>query len=126
MSVCRAARAIGVFCVLAAFVSCGGGGGGGGGTTGPDPKLTQIVISPANPQITKGATVQLSATGILDNGNHEPLSGVAWQSNQTNVATISAQGSVTGMSEGVATASAAYQGITGSTTITVGSPTLVS
>jgi uncharacterized protein YjdB len=124
-----AARRIGVLAVLTCsllLLSCGGGGGGGGGST--DPTLTQISITPSNQTIAMGATLQLSATGYFSNGTQEGLSGVAWQSGQTSIATIDAQGKVTGMGDGVAQVSASYQGLTGNTSVTVGSasPTLVS
>jgi uncharacterized protein YjdB len=129
MSLYPAARKIGVLAMLMSslvLVSCGGGGGGGGG--GTNPTLTQITITPANQTITKGATLQLSATGIFDNGTQEALNAVAWQTSQSTVATIDAQGKVTGMGDGVAQVTAAYQGLTGSTSVTVGSAssTLVS
>ena len=124
-----AARTTGILAVLTCsllLVSCGGGGGGGGG--GSNPTLTQVSITPANQTITMGATLQLSATGYFSNGTQEALSGVAWQSSQTGIATIDAQGKVTGMGDGVAQVSGSYQGLTGSTSVTVGSasPTLVS
>ena len=108
------------------LISCGGGGGGGGG--GSDPTLTQISITPSNQTIAMGATLQLSATGIFSNGTQEALSAVTWQTNQVSIATIDAQGKVTGMGDGVAQVSASYQGLTGNTSVTVGSasPTLVS
>src|ERR1039458_2044548 len=129
MSLCPAARKIGVLAMLMCsllLVSCGGGGGGGGG--GSDPKLTQITISPANQTIVEGATLQLSATGIFDNGSQETLSGVGWQISPSSVAAIDTQGMVTGAGAGVAQVSATYQGLTGSTSVTVGSSssTLVS
>jgi uncharacterized protein YjdB len=89
-------------------------------------RLTQITIAPPNAQIVKGATLQLSATGIFDNGEKETLSEVTWETSQSDVAAINTKGEVSGAGEGVATVSAAYHGVTGSTSITVGPPTLVS
>ena len=90
--------------------------------------LTQISVTPSNQTIEMGATLQLSATGYFNNGTQEALSGVTWQTNQASIATIDAQGKVTGMGDGVVQVSASYQGLTGSTSVTVGSaaPTLVS
>jgi hypothetical protein len=128
MRLCRAARAIGVLSALICsglFLSCGGGSApqGGGGIA----KLTQITIAPSNPAITKGATLQLTATGIFDDGTQHALgASVTWQTSQSAVATINTQGNVTGVGEGVAQVSAAYQGVTGSTSVTVGPPALLS
>ena len=129
MRLCPAARAIGVLSALICsglFLSCGGGStpqGGGGGTA----KLTQITIAPSNPTITKGASQQLAATGSFDDGTQRALgASVTWQTSQSTVATVNTQGSITGVGEGVAQVSAAYQGVTGSTSVTVGPPGLLS
>ena len=119
MKLCQVARAISVLAALvcsALLLSCGG----------RDPRLTQIIIDPVNPTIAKGTALQLSATGIFDNGNKEELKAVAWETSQSDVATINSKGSVTGTGEGVARVSAAYRGITGNTSLTVGPPALVS
>jgi uncharacterized protein YjdB len=91
-----------------------------------DPRLTQIIIDPANPQMVKGAKLQLSATGIFDNETKEPLPAVVWETSQSDVVAIDTKGEVTGAGEGVAKVSAVYRGVTGSTSITVGPPALVS
>ena len=129
MRLCPAARAIGVlsaFICSGLFLSCGGGStpqGGGGGTA----KLTQITIAPSNPTITKGASQQLAATGSFDDGTQHALgTSVTWQTSQSNVATINTQGNVTGVGEGVAQVSATYQGVRGTTSVTVGQPGLLS
>jgi hypothetical protein len=116
-----AARALGVLIVFmcsAFLLNCGSGSGSA--------KLTQITIAPANQSIVKGAHLQLNATGIYSNGTQEVLNDVVWQTSQSDVATISTQGDATGMGEGVAQVSAAFQGVTGSTSLTVGPPALVS
>jgi uncharacterized protein YjdB len=84
------------------------------------------MIAPANPQLAKGKTLQLSVTGIFDNGTQEAITAVVWQTSQSQVVTVSPQGEVTGVGEGVAQVSADYHGITGNTSITVGPPALVS
>ena len=91
------------------------------------PKLTQVTITPANPTITRGATLQLSATANYDDGSKRSLgAAVTWQTSQSAVVTVNAQGSVAGMGEGVAQVSAAYQELKGSTSVTVGTPVLLS
>ena len=128
MRLCSAARAIGVLSALICsglFLSCGAGSASQGG--GNPAKLTQIIIAPANPLITKGETLQLTATGIFDDGTQHALgTSVTWQTSQSAVATINTEGNVTGVSEGVAQVSAAYQGVTGSTSVTVGASALLS
>src|SRR5208282_6121966 len=114
-----ATQSISVLSVLmfsALLLNCGSG----------NTRLTQIMITPANQSIVKGTHLQLSATGIYSNGTKEVLNEVEWQTSQSGVATIDAQGNVTGMGEGVAQVSAVYQGVTGSTSVTVGPPALVS
>jgi Big-like domain-containing protein/galactose oxidase-like protein len=117
----RAISALSVLISLSLFFSCGSGSP----SQGPA-KLTQIKIAPANQTIAKGTTLQLSATGYYNNGTTQALgASVTWQTSQSAVATINTQGDVTGMGEGVAQLSATYQGVTGSTSITVGPPTLL-
>ena len=84
------------------------------------------MIAPANPQLAKGATLQLSATGIFDNGTSEVMTAVVWQTGQSDVVTVNARGEVSGVGEGVAQVAANYEGVTGNTSITVGPPTLAS
>ena len=102
-----------------------------GGTMSPDgqnsPKLKQIIVAPANPQILRGATIQLGASGVFDDGVQRALAGApTWQSSQSATATVNAEGNVTGVGVGVAQISASYQGMTGETSVSVGPPALVS
>jgi hypothetical protein len=112
-------------CVLAGsgfLLSCGGGS-----MSSEGPKLKQIIIAPANPPVPKGASVQLTATGMFDDGKERTLDGSpAWQTSQSAIAKIDAQGNVTGMSEGVAQVSATYKGLSGNTQISVGPAALLS
>ena len=122
-----AARPISVLSVLVwlgLLLNCGGSSKSLGG--GGNPTLTQIIIAPANSLIAKGTHQQFSATGIFDDGTKQALNNlVAWQTSQSAIATINIQGDVTGVGEGVAQVSAGYQGVTGSTSVTVGPPALV-
>ena len=118
---CRPISALGVLIGLSLFFSCGSGS-----TSQGPAKLTQINIAPANQTIAKGTTLQLSATGYYADGTTHALgASVTWQTTQSAVATISTQGDVTGVGEGVAQLSAAYQGVTGSTSVNVGPPALL-
>jgi hypothetical protein len=70
--------------------------------------------------------VQLSATGNYSNGTQKPLTASAvWQTSQPTIATVSNQGNVTGVSQGATQVSASYEGVTGSTSVTVGPAALV-
>ena len=116
----RAISALSVIISFGLFFSCGTG------STGPA-RLTQIKIAPANQTIAKGATLQLSATGYYSDGTTHSLgASVTWQTTQSAVATINTQGDVTGAGVGVAQISAAYEGVTGATSVTVGPPALLS
>jgi trimeric autotransporter adhesin len=118
-----AARMIGS---IAVFV-CGGLLVGCSGLGSDAAKLKQIILSPANPQLAKGTSMQFAASGMYDDGNQRALSGTpTWQTSQPAIAAVDAEGNVKAMSEGVAQISATYGGITGNTSITVGPPSLVS
>jgi hypothetical protein len=127
MRLCPAARVISVLSALICsglLLSCGGISASQGGGT---PKLTQITIAPSNPTIMKGASQQLTATGIFDDGTQHALgASVTWETSPSAVATINPKGNVIGVGEGVAQVTAADQGVTGSTSVTVGQPGLVS
>lgn len=126
MRLLPAVRAISVLSVLVSsvlFSSCGSGS-----ASGPKlPKLTQISVVPAGPSLPKGSSLQLTATGTFDDGTKQALTAsVTWQSSQAAIAEINSQGVVAAMSQGVAQVSATYQGITGSTSVTVAQPALAS
>jgi trimeric autotransporter adhesin len=128
MRLCPAPRVISVLSALicsGVLLSCRGisASQGGGGAA----KLTQITIAPSNPTIMKGASQQLTATGIFDDGTQNALgASVTWEASPSAVATINTKGNVMGVGEGVAQVTAAYQGVTGSTSVTVGQPGLLS
>ena len=127
MRLCPAPRVISVLSALICsglLLSCGGISASQGGGT---PKLTQITIAPSNPTIMKGASQQLTATGIFDDGTQHALgASVTWETSPSAVATINTNGNVIGVGEGVAQVTAADQGVTGSTSVTVGQPGLLS
>lgn len=130
MRLCSVARALGVLGALMCsglWLSCGGGSlVQEKVSTPPQPKLTQITITPSNPEVLKGATVQLAATGTFDDGKAHALDGpISWQTSKPGVATIDLQGIVTGAGVGAAQVSATCQGITGTTTVKVDAPALL-
>jgi len=93
--------------------------------------LASIAVSPADPSVPAGETQQFAATGTFSDGSTENLTNqVAWASATTSVATISnasgSQGLVTAVVQGTSTISAAFDGITGSTMLTVSPAALLS
>jgi len=95
-------------------------------TVGPA-TLVSIAVTPANPSIAKGTTQQFAATGTYSDGSTRTLtSSATWVSSNTAVATVTAGGLASGAGQGTSQISATSGGVTGSTTLTVGPPTLVS
>lgn len=96
-------------------------------TVTPPATLVSIAVTPSNPTIDWGATQQFTATGTYSDGATRDLTAsVTWASSEDLVATITAGGLTTGAAAGTATISATDGEISGSTTITVGAPPLVS
>jgi len=97
----------------------------------PAPTLTSISVTPANPSLPKGETEQFTATGEFSNKTTQNLtSEVTWASATMSNATVSnaagSQGLATGVSAGTSRISATFDGITGSTVLTVSPAALVS
>jgi uncharacterized protein YjdB len=84
------------------------------------PTLQSIAVTPANTNLPVGETEQFTATGTLSDGTTENLtSQVTWASSDTTWATINSAGLATAVSPGPVTISATFDGITGSTGLTV-------
>jgi hypothetical protein len=84
-----------------------------------DPVLTSIAVGPTA-TINQGATVQESAVGTYNDGSTKTLgSGVQWSSSDSDYASVTNSGLVTGVSPGSATITAAYQTTSGTSSITV-------
>jgi hypothetical protein len=125
---------------LAAAIAAGGpvtitatyGGGGAGYTataslTVSNAVLQSIALTPANPSVPKGVTQQFTATGNYSDASTFDLTNLAaWNSATTSVATINSAGLASAVNVGSSSISATYQGITGSTTLTVTSAVLQS
>ena len=91
------------------------------------PALLSITVSPNQSSLPIGESARLSATGSLSDGSTQDLTQSAtWSSSVVSIARVNAQGVVIGMGAGVAQLSAAYQGVTGSASVTVGAPALLS
>jgi sugar lactone lactonase YvrE len=90
--------------------------------------LQSIAVTPTNPSLAKGATLQFIATGTYtDASTRNITNSVTWTSSRTSVATIAATGLATAVGNGpTITIKAALGSISGSTTLTVTAPALVS
>jgi hypothetical protein len=96
--------------------------------SGP-PVLNSISISPNGGTVSKGSTLQFSATGMFSDGSQKPLTSVTWSSADPSIATINAMGVATGVSQGSTKVQAASGSVKNSVTLTVtvaGTPSLVS
>jgi hypothetical protein len=115
----RLAGALAALAALALAVSCKG--------FFVNPTVSSITIDPPNPAVSVGLTTQLTAAGTDSNGNPLTLTGgtsctgttVCWSSDTPSVATISAGGTLTGVSAGTSTISASSGTATATTTATV-------
>ena len=81
--------------------------------------VASVIVSPSQPNVTVGQTIQLAATPR--SANDQPLTGrpAAWSSGAPGVATVSADGRVTGLSPGTAIIFASVEGVVGTATVTV-------
>ena len=91
--------------------------------------LNSITVTPANPRIAVNSSIAMTATGNYSDGSTSDLTAfVTWTSSKQSVAQVSnapdSEGQVTGVGSGSATISASYSGVSGSTGITVTTPTL--
>jgi hypothetical protein len=88
--------------------------------------IISLAVSARNPSLPMGESEPLTATAKFSDGSAQDVTQSAtWQATPTTIATINAQGSLTGVGRGTAQVSAAYQGATGSTAITIGAAALV-
>ena len=93
--------------------------------------LVSIGVTPAAPTVVKGLTKQFTAMGSYSDGTLLDLTNqVTWASNSSLVAAISNAGGSRGLAAasgvGSTSISATYNGVSGSTTLTVSAATLVS
>jgi uncharacterized protein YjdB len=89
--------------------------------------LVSITVFPANPRINAGTLIKFTATGTFSDGSVATnLSGVSWKSQHPNIASVRATGIAHGKKSGSVTITASAFGISGTTTLTVGTGTLVS
>ncbi len=94
-----------------------------------DAQVTSISLAPADASRPRGLTSQFTATGTFDDGSTQNLTfDATWASDTPAFATISdaiaSKGLATAVAEGTATISATFDGVTGTTTLTVTAPIL--
>jgi hypothetical protein len=90
-------------------------------------QLQSVSIGPSNPSAPLGEPRQLTATGTLSDGSTKDLTAaVTWNSSASAVALIGPTGSVTTVTQGTTTITAAVDGVVGSTAFSVTPPALVS
>jgi hypothetical protein len=84
--------------------------------------VASVTVTPRNPAIDSGTTVQLSATAIDFHNQAIPNAAFAWTSAPASVAAVSSTGLVTGVAPGTAAVSASSGGAFAADTITVRRP----
>jgi trimeric autotransporter adhesin len=89
-------------------------------------KLVSITISPANGRVQKGTSLKFTATGHYSDGSTAILTNVTWRSSKNNLANIRSNGILHAKKAGTLTVTASASGVTGSTSVTIGTGTLVS
>ena len=110
---------------LSLLVGCGGGSSNSGGTA--PVVLQSMEVTPAMSAVAAGLGLQFSATGKYSDGSSRDLTRSAtWSSSNAGAATVSSTGMATAKSPGSTTITAAYSGVSGSTTLTVTAPALAS
>ena len=106
---------------LPSLWGCSGfGNSGDSGAGTQESSLASISISPENAGITKGETLQYTATCTSSDGSSEDcLSLVSWTSLDTTIATISETGLATGTGDGTAEIAATQGSVVQKTRVTV-------
>ena len=117
-------KRVSVFAFLISAVACSGCSNPTPAT--PTPTVTSVSIT-GNPSLNGGnLTSQLIARATLSNGTLQDVSALAtWSSSNPAAATVSATGLVTAVTLGTTTISAAYQGQTGTLSVSVLSLTVL-
>ena len=113
--------AIAILALLAWAAGCGDGATEPPPQPPPDPpRPTTVTVSPATSRLTAlGATVQLTATVLDQNGQTMAGAAVTWESSQAAVATVDAAGLVTAAGNGTATITARAGTASGTAAVTV-------
>ena len=115
----RFARGVCLLVAVAWVVSCGGGGGTPttpSNTTPPPPAVTlgSVTVTAPAPAAKVGDSAQFTATAVMSNSTTQTVTTQSsWQSSNTAVATVTANGMVAAVGAGEADIRATYQSVTG-------------
>lgn len=89
-------------------------------TVTPAPALSSITVTPADPSVERGTSRQFSAEAVYSDGTTDDVTETAdWSSGDTDVATVDSTGLADGRAVGSTTISASFNGVAGSTNLTV-------
>lgn len=88
--------------------------------------LVSITISPANSRVEAHTSLKFTATGVYSDGSTAALAIVSWRSTKPQFANMRSSGILHAKRAGTLTVSAIASGVTGTTTVVVGTGTLVS
>ena len=89
--------------------------------------LTSIAVTPGTATIPLGTSQPFTAIGTYSNKSTQNVtSSVSWSSSSTTIASVSSSGLASGIGQGSATITGAFGTISGSATLSVAQPTLVS
>jgi trimeric autotransporter adhesin len=89
--------------------------------------VVSITLSPANPSLVVGLFQQFAASGVFSDSSTQDISDVAtWASSMPTVAGMNSAGLASGISPGTAVISASFEQVTGSSSVSVQAPSLVS
>jgi uncharacterized protein YjdB len=108
-----------LFTLLSASAACGGGDPVSPPPPPPPAPVASVTVAPDAPSVVAGATVQLAATARDAQGAALTGRAVTWASSVEAVATVSANGLVTGVAAGTSQVRATVEGRTGEATVTV-------
>ena len=101
-------------------VTFAGGDGMSATVSGSARSLVAITVTPSDPLILTGGSLQFTAVGTYSDGSFQDITDlVTWGSSLTTVATINSGGLAAGVASGIATMSAGLAGRSGTTVLTV-------
>jgi len=87
------------------------------------PELTAIAVSPESLTLASGESAQLTVTARYSDGSTQDVTRAAsYRSDNISIATVSNDGLVTGLSQGIANISVTYEGQTATIPVTVNAP----
>jgi len=91
----------------------------------PPAAVASLSLTPANPTVTAGQTLKLSAEALDADGKSLPDRPVTWKTSDDAVALVAPDGTVTGVARGSATITATAEGKAATTRLTVNEATVL-